>query len=103
MDNLLNEILKADEQAKKKLDEAQQYRLEQLAMLPQKKAEIEKQAKEKAVGEALERGNGYKNDGEKQLQKLKNRNKAAAQAMDELFKNNASKWVDRIVNDVIGE
>lgn len=102
MDNLLNEILKADSEAKKKLEEAQQYRLRQLAELPQKKTEIEKAAKEKAVGEALERGNGYKVEGEKQLQKLKNRNKAAAQAMDELFKQNGAKWVDKIVKDVIG-
>lgn len=102
MDNLLNEILKADSEAKKKLEEAQQYRLRQLAELPQKKAEIEKSAKEKAVGEALERGNGYKAEGEKQLQKLKNRNKAAAQAMDELFKQNGAEWVDKIVKDVIG-
>ena len=37
MDNLLNEILKADSEAKKKLEEAQQYRLRQLAELPQKR------------------------------------------------------------------
>ena len=42
MDEILSEIIKSDELAREKIKQAVEYRTKQMALLPQKKEELEK-------------------------------------------------------------
>lgn len=101
MDNLLNEILKADSQAKERLEKAQDYRKELLLQLPEKKAEIEKEETCKAIDEVRKRSSSYKSAGDKKLEELKKSHIKAEQKMNELFEQKGSHWVEEIVNKTI--
>lgn len=101
MENLLNEILKSDKEAKQRLIEAEDYRREKLVALQSEKEKIEKEEIQKAVDALLKKGEKRKSAGEKQISELKKSHKAAEEKMNELYKQNGSKWVDRIVDGVI--
>lgn len=101
MENLLNEIIKSDKDAKQRLTQAEDYRREQLIALQTKKEEIEKEEIRKAVDDLLKKGEKRKSAGDKQIYALKQSHKKAEEEMNELYKKNGSKWVDRIVDGVI--
>lgn len=101
MENLLNEIIRSDKEAKKRLTQAEDYRREQLISLQSKKEEIEKEEIKKAVDDLLKKGQKRKSAGDKQISALKQSHKAAEDKMNELYKANGSKWVEKIVDGVI--
>ncbi len=101
MENLLNEILKVDKEAKQKLTEAEEYRREQLVALQSKKEEIEKEEIRNAIDALLQKGEERKSAGEKQLADLAESHKAAEEEMNKLYKQNGDQWVKRIVDGVI--
>ena len=101
MENLLNEIIRSDKEAKQRLVEAEEYRREQLMALQSKKDEIEKEEIKKAVDDLLKKGQKRKSAGDKQISALKQSHKDAEERMNELYKKNSAKWVDRIVDGVI--
>lgn len=101
MENLLNEILKVDKEAKQKLTEAEEYRREQLVALQSKKEEIEKEEIRNAVDALLQKGEERKSAGDKQLADLAESHKAAEEKMKTLYEQNGDQWVKRIVDGVI--
>ena len=103
MENLLNEILKSDKEAKQRLTEAEEYRRSQLLSLQSKKDEIEKEEIRKAVDDLLKKGAKRKSAGEQQISALKQSHKKAADEMDALYKKNGAEWVRKIVDGVIGD
>ncbi len=101
MENLLNEIIKSDKEAKQRLVDAEEYRREQLMALQAKKDEIEKEEIRKAVDSLLKSGEKSRSARDKQLSAMNQSRKTAEEKMNELYKKNCSKWVDRIVDGVI--
>lgn len=101
MENLLNEILKSDKEAKQRLTQAEDYRRERLVALQSEKEEIEKEEIKKAVDALLKKDEKRKSAGEKQIAELKRNHKEAEEKMNELYKQNGSKWVKKIVDGVI--
>lgn len=101
MENLLNEILKVDREAKQKLTEAEEYRREQLVALQSKKEEIEKEEIRNAIDALLQKGEERKSAGDKQLADLAESHKAAEEKMKKLYEQNGDQWVKKIVDGVI--
>lgn len=101
MENLLNEIIKSDREAKQKLYEAEEYRRSQLVNLQSEKDKIEKEEIKKAVDDLLRKGEKRKSAGDKQLSSLKQSHKAAENKMNELYNEKGSEWVRKIVDGVI--
>ena len=100
MDNTLNEIIKADELARRRLEQAEQYRRQRLAQLPELKEKIKAQEIEKAVEEVSRRKDKNRSAGEKQIDSLKKRNRAAEDKMREHSERHAREWVENIVKNV---
>ncbi|MCQ2479195.1 MAG: hypothetical protein MJ120_01045 [Clostridia bacterium] len=101
MENLLNEILKVDREAKQKLTEAEEYRREQLVALQSKKEEIEKEEIRNAIDALLQKGEERKSAGDKQLADLAESHKTAEEKMKKLYEQNGDQWVKKIVDGVI--
>ena len=101
MDEILSEIIKSDELAREKIKQAVEYRTKQMALLPQKKEELEKSETEKIVGEAVSRRNASAGAADKKLEQLKAQSVEAERKMNELLKEKGAEWVDRIVDGVI--
>ncbi len=101
MENLLNEIIRSDNDAKQRLTQAEDYRREKIVALQSQKEEIEKEELRRAVEDLLKKDEKRKSAGDKQISQLKKSHKAAEDKMNELYKNNSSKWVKRIVDGVI--
>lgn len=101
MEKLLNEILKSDKEAQKRLAEAEEYRRGRLAELQKKKKEIEKEEIAKAVDALLKKDEKQKNADDRQISSLEKSHRAAEEKMNELYEKNGSEWVSRIVDGVI--
>ena len=101
MDEILSEIIKSDELAREKIKQAVEYRTKQMALLPQKKEELEKSETEKIVGEAVRRRKASAGAADKKLEQLKAQSVEAEKKMNELLKEKGAEWVDKIVDGVI--
>ncbi len=102
MENLLNRVIKSDALAREKLKEAEAYRKEQMASLPEKKEEIVSQEKQKAITVALRRNHSSLTAKTKQLDMVRERNKIAEEQMEKLYAEKCDQWVDTMFNNIIG-
>ncbi len=102
MDNLLDKIIKTDADARQKLKEAEAYRKEQMASLPQRKDEIIKAENKKAIDNALKSSRSSQNTAQKKLQEIEERNKKATLKMEQQYDENHIQWEEKMLKSIIG-
>ena len=101
MDKLLNQIIKSDVLAREKLKQAESYRKEQMASLPQRKEEIIKQENQKAIDAALKKSRKSETTAAKKLQEVEGRNEIAQKNMEKLYEEKHTQWEDDMVKNII--
>lgn len=100
MNEMLKTILDIDKEARKKLEEAENYRREAVAGLSAKKAAVVEDETRKAKESAQRRSDTRKSENEKNLTEIKEKNKKITDNLNALYEKNADKWVEEIVNNV---
>lgn len=100
MNEMLRTILDMDKEARKKLEEAENYRREAVAGLSAKKAAVVEDETRKAKESAQRRSATRKSEGEKNLAEIKERNRKITDNLNSLYEKNADRWVEEIVNNV---
>lgn len=103
MENMLKEILNMDKQAREKVKELEQYRLDAITSLNDKKEKIVEEENQKALNYAKNQSDKSKKTGEKYLAQVRERNKKLIHSMNELYNNNSDKWAEDIFNEVISD
>lgn len=103
MDDMLKEILEMDKKAQEKVKEAEQYRLDTISSLNEKKKQIIKEENERALESARSNSEKDKNLNEDYLKQIKIKNEKIIKNMDELFEENKTAWAERIFNETVGE
>ncbi len=101
MDKLLEKIIKADESARQRLNQAEVYRKEQMAVLPEKKEEIIKAENKKAIDAALKTSRSSETAAQKKLDEIEMRNSRAIEKMEQQYQQNHTQWEDTMLNIVL--
>lgn len=100
MKEMLRVILDMDKQACERVKEAEAYRDKEIAELGEKKNRITEEENQKALDFALKKGQKQRTEGDAYLEKVSERNQKILNGMENLYKENADKWVDKIVENV---
>ena len=100
MKEMLRMILDMDKQACERVKEAEAYRDKEIAELGEKKNRITEEENQKALDFALKKSKKQRTDGDAYLEKVGERNQKILNGMENLYKENADKWVDKIVENV---
>ncbi len=101
MDKILGKIIKTDAEAREKLREAEIYRKEQMASLPQRKEDIIKTENKKAIDNALKSSRSSQNTAQKRLQEIEKRNKAANEKMEQQYTELHTQWEERMLKSIL--
>ena len=96
MKEMLRMILDMDKQACERVKEAEAYRDKEIAELGEKTEE----ENQKALDFALKKSQKQRTEGDAYLEKVGERNQKILNGMENLYKENADKWVDKIVENV---
>lgn len=100
MKEMLRMILDMDKQACERVKEAEAYRDKEIAELGEKKNRITEEENQKALDFALKKSQKQRTEGDVYLEKVGERNQKILNGMENLYKENADKWVDKIVENV---
>lgn len=100
MKEMLRVILDMDKQACERVKEAEAYRDKEIAELGEKKNRITEEENQKALDFALKKSQEQRTEGDAYLEKVGERNQKILNGMENLYKENADKWVDKIVENV---
>lgn len=100
MKEILRVILDMDKQACERVKEAEAYRDKEIAELGEKKNRITEEENQKALDFALKKSKKQRTEGDAYLEKVGERNQKILNGMENLYKENADKWVDKIVENV---
>lgn len=100
MKEMLRVILDMDKQACERVKEAEAYRDKEIAELGEKKNRITEEENQKALDFALKKSQKQRTEGDVYLEKVGERNQKILNGMENLYKENADKWVDKIVENV---
>lgn len=100
MKEMLRMILDMDKQACERVKEAEAYRDKEIAELGEKKNRITEEENQKALDFALKKSQKQHTEGDAYLEKVGERNQKILNGMENLYKENADKWVDKIVENV---
>ena len=100
MKEMLRMILDMDKQACERVKEAEAYRDKEIAELGEKKNRITEEENQKALDFALKKSRKQRTEGDAYLEKVGERNQKILNGMENLYKENADKWVDKIVENV---
>lgn len=100
MKEMLRMILDMDKQACERVKEAEAYRDKEIAELGEKKNRITEEENQKALDFALKKSKKQRTEGDAYLEKVGERNQKILNGMENLYKENADKWVDKIVENV---
>lgn len=100
MKEMLRVILDMDKQACERVKEAEAYRDKEIAELGEKKNRITEEENQKALDFALKKIQKQRTEGDAYLEKVGERNQKILNGMENLYKENADKWVDKIVENV---
>lgn len=100
MKEMLRVILDMDKQACERVKEAEAYRDKEIAELGEKKNRITEEENQKALDFALKKSKKQRTEGDAYLEKVGERNQKILNGMENLYKENADKWVDKIVENV---
>lgn len=100
MKEMLRMILDMDKQACERVKEAEAYRDKEIAELGEKKNRITEEENQKALDFALKKSQKQCTEGDAYLEKVGERNQKILNGMENLYKENADKWVDKIVENV---
>lgn len=103
MDDMLKNIIEIDKQARKKVEELEQYRLDAFASLNEQKEIIAEEENTKALESAKRKSDRRKAEGEKYLKAVQLKNKKILENMEALYKENGEKWADDIFKQVISD
>ena len=100
MKEMLRVILDMDKQACERVKEAEAYRDKEIAELGEKKNRITEEENQKALDFALKKSQKQRTEGDAYLEKFGERTQKILNGMENLYKENADKWVDKIVESV---
>ena len=100
MKEMLRMILDMDKQACERVKEAEAYRDKEIAELGEKKNRITEEENQKALDFAWKKSQKQRTEGDAFLEKVGERNQKILNGMENLYKENADKWVDKIVENV---
>lgn len=100
MKEMLRVILDMDKQACERVKEAEAYRDKEIAELGEKKNRITEEENQKALDFALKKSQKQRTEGDAYIEKVGERNQKILNGMENLYKENADKWVDKIVENV---
>ena len=100
MKEMLRMILDMDKQACERVKEAEAYRDKEIAELGEKKNRITEEENQKALDFALKKSKKQRTEGDAYLEKVGERNQKILNGMENLYKENADKWLDKIVENV---
>lgn len=100
MKEMLRVILDMDKQACERVKEAEAYRDKEIAELGEKKNRITEEENQKALDFALKKSKKQRTEGDAYLEKVGERNQKILNGMENLYKENSDKWVDKIVENV---
>lgn len=100
MKEILQAILDMDKKARKQVEQAEEYRKNEIAALSEKKAVITAEENQKALEFAQKRSQKQRSEGEVYLRGISERNKKISDAIDKAFEENEDKWVSTIVKNV---
>ena len=100
MKEMLRVILDMDKQACERVKEAEAYRDKEIAELGEKKNRITEEENQKALDFALKKSQKQRTECDAYLEKVGERNQKILNGMENLYKENADKWVDKIVENV---
>ena len=100
MKEMLRVILDMDKQACERVKEAEAYRDKEIAELGEKKNRITEEENQKALDFALKKSQKQRTEGDAYLEKVGERNQKILNGIENLYKVNADKWVDKIVENV---
>lgn len=103
MDDILHNIIEMDKQAQRKVEELEQYCLDAISSLNEKKNTIISEEKEKALSSAQSKSQKNKVLNEKYLKQMQQRNVTIMKNMDDLFEKNKDSWAERIFSETVGE
>lgn len=103
MADLLNEIIEVDKAARKRLENAQNERAVALASIASQRDALIDSEKQKAKKKAEAISQKGKSEGEKQLEKIKERNIEIIRNMDNLYQNKKDEWIDTIVGNILSQ
>ncbi|MBP9988751.1 MAG: hypothetical protein KBT46_04555, partial [Ruminococcus sp.] len=81
--------------------ELEQYRLDAIASLSEKKDKIIEEENQKALESARKSSDSYKNESEKYLKTVQKRNHKVLDAMETLYKKNSEKWAKELFENAI--
>lgn len=101
MKEILQAILDMDKKARKQVEQAEEYRKNEIAALSEKKAVITAEENQKALEFAQKRSQKQRSEGEVYLRGISERNKKISDAIDKAFEENEDEWVSTIVKNVI--
>ena len=100
MKEMLRMILDMDKQACERVKEAEAYRDKEIAELGEKKNRITEEENQKALDFALKKRQKQRIQADTYVEKVGERNQKILNGMENLYKENADKWVDKIVENV---
>lgn len=100
MKEILQAILDMDKKARKQVEQAEEYRKNEIAALSEKKAVITAEENQKALEFAQKRSQKQRSEGEVYLRGISERNKKISDAIDKAFEENEDEWVSTIVKNV---
>lgn len=100
MKEILQAILDMDKKARKQVEQAEEYRKNEIAALSEKKAVITAEENQKALEFAQKRSQKQRSEGEVYLRGISERNKKISDAIDKAFEENEDEWVSTIIKNV---
>mgnify|MGYP000846614786 FL=1 len=100
MKEMLRVILDMDKQACERVKEAEAYRDKEIAELSEKKSRITEEENQKALDFALKKSQKQRTEGDAYLKKVSEKNQKILDNMENLYKENADKWVNEIFENV---
>lgn len=103
MVDLLKEIIAVDKSARERLEKALNDRAQAYASVASKKEELINEEKRKAKKKAESISAQSKTEGEKQFEKVKERNIEILKNMNKLYEDKKDEWVENIVKNVLSQ